>query len=211
MKFCKENLLLYGVTDRAWLAERTLCEVVEQALAGGATMIQLREKNLDTDAFLREARALSALCRRYDVPFLINDNVEIALAVEADGVHIGQKDQNAKEVRARIGNKILGVSAQTVAQAIEAEENGADYLGVGAVFPTSTKGDADAVSTETLRSITEAVSIPVCAIGGIGAANLPQLKGSGIDGVALVSAIFAASDIRVACERLLPQIREVIA
>ena len=168
MKCAKENLLLYAVTDRHWLDGRTLKEVVLESLEGGVTMLQLREKHLDEAHFLEEAKELQALCRSRHVPFLINDNVEIALAMDADGVHVGQSDMAAGDVRKKLGDdKIIGVSAQTVEQALLAEKAGADYLGVGAVFPTSSKDDANEVSYETLKAICSAVSIPVVAIGGI--------------------------------------------
>lgn len=203
MKFDKQNLLLYAVTDRSWLGEKTLFQQVEEALQGGVTMLQLREKDLDEKSFMEEAAAVKELCARYQVPFLIDDNVPLALRCGADGVHVGQSDMEAGEVRARIGpNKILGVSAQTVSQAVLAQEAGADYLGVGAVFSTSTKLDADTVSLETLREICTAVKIPVVAIGGINEANLPKLTGSGISGVAVVSAIFAAPSLGDAARRL---------
>lgn len=166
-------------------------------------MLQLREKDLDEKSFLEEAAAVKALCARYQVPFLIDDNVPLALRCGADGVHVGQSDMEAEEVRRRIGpDKLLGVSAQTVGQAQKAEAAGADYLGVGAVFSTTTKLDADTVSLETLREICTAVKIPVVAIGGINEANLPELSGSGISGVAVVSAIFAAPSPEDAARRL---------
>lgn len=203
MKFDKQNLLLYAVTDRSWLGEKTLFQQVEEALQGGVTMLQLREKDLDEKSFMEEAAAVKELCARYQVPFLIDDNVPLALRCGADGVHVGQSDMEAGEVRARIGpDKILGVSAQTVSQAVLAQEAGADYLGVGAVFSTSTKLDADTVSLETLREICTAVKIPVVAIGGINEANLPELTGSGINGVAVVSAIFDAPSPGDAARRL---------
>ena len=203
MKFDKKDLLLYAVTDRAWVGEQTLCEQVEEAIRGGATFIQLREKELDDAAFLDEALEIQSLCRRYSVPFVINDNVEIARRIHADGVHVGQSDMEAGNVRALLGeDKILGVSAQTVEQALLAEQRGADYLGVGAVFPTGSKADADDVSHETLRAICEAVRIPVVAIGGIGRHNVSALRGSGICGIAVISAIFAASDIEAATAEL---------
>lgn len=196
MKCTKENLLLYAVTDRTWLNGDTLYSQVEKALKGGATFLQLREKSLGEDAFLAEALELKALCHQYQVPFVINDNVDIALAMDADGVHVGQSDMEAGDVRAKLGpDKIIGVSADTVQQAVLAEKHGADYLGVGAVFSTGTKLDAGAVSFETLQEICQAVSIPVIAIGGISQDNLCQLSGSGIVGVAVVSAIFAQNDI----------------
>lgn len=196
MKCDKKDLLLYAVTDRAWLGEQTLYEQVEEALQGGATFIQLREKELDDDSFLKEAMEIQELCRSYHVPFVINDNVEIARKMDADGVHVGQSDMEAGDVRAILGeDKILGVSAQTVEQALLAEQRGADYLGVGAVFHTGSKSDADDVSHETLRNICDAVNIPVVAIGGIGKRNVMELKGSGICGIAVISAIFAQKDI----------------
>ena len=203
MKCDKKDLLLYAVTDRSWLGERTLYEQVEKALKGGATFVQLREKELDEDTFLAEAIEMQELCKRYKVPFVINDNVEIARKMNADGVHVGQSDMEAGDVRALLGeDKILGVSAQTVEQAILAEQRGADYLGVGAVFHTGSKADADDVSYETLKAICEAVSIPVVAIGGIGKHNVLELSGSGICGVAVISAIFAAEDITSATAEL---------
>ena len=194
----KKDLLLYAVTDRSWLGEETLYEQVEKALKGGATFVQLREKELDEEHFLEEAIALKELCHKYHVPFVINDNVTIAKEVDADGVHVGQSDMEADDVR-----KILGVSAQTVEQAVLAEKMGADYLGVGAVFSTSTKKDASAISKERVKAICEAVHIPVIAIGGITADNILTLKGSGICGIAVVSAIFAAKDIEDATGVLL--------
>ena len=196
----KNAMLLYAVTDRAWTKGRTLLEQIEDALEGGVTCIQLREKELDDAAFFDEAIKVKALCQKYKVPFIVNDSVEVAVKAGADGVHVGQDDLPLCEVRKMCGkDMIIGVSAQTVAQALEAEQNGADYLGVGAVFPTSTKKDADAVSLETLKEICSSVSIPVVAIGGISKANMAELKGSGIAGVALVSAIFAAENIKAEC------------
>ena len=194
----KEDLLLYAVTDRSWLNGRTLFEQVEEALEGGATFIQLREKELDAE--------------KYHVPFVINDNVEIAAAMDADGVHVGQSDMEAGDVRAKLGpDKILGVSAQTVEQAILAEKRGADYLGVGAVFPTGSKDDADDVSHETLKAICEAVHIPVIAIGGISSANVLELKGTGICGIAVISAIFAQKDIKESTKNLKKLTLEMIS
>ncbi len=203
MKFDKKDLLLYAVTDRTWLGKQTLYKQVEEAIHGGATFIQLREKELDEDSFLKEAVAIQELCCHYKVPFVVNDNVEIARRIDADGVHVGQSDMEVGNVRAILGeDKILGVSAQTVEQAVLAEQRGADYLGVGAVFHTGSKSDADDVSLETLRNICAAVNIPVIAIGGIGRHNVMELIGSGICGVAVISAIFAAKDIRSATEEL---------
>ena len=198
-----ERLLLYAVTDRHWLGERTLYEVVRDSLDGGVTFLQLREKNLDEDSFYEEAVRLQAMAREYKVPFVINDNVEIAVRMHADGVHVGQDDMEAGNVRALIGpDKILGVSAQTVEQAVLAEQQGADYLGVGAVFPTGSKDDAVDVPFETLKAICEAVTIPVVAIGGITLENTPELAGTGICGIAVISAIYAQKDIREAASAL---------
>lgn len=203
MRCEKETMLLYAVTDRAWTGERTLYQQVERALKGGVTCVQLREKDLPEAEFLAEAREIGALCRSYGVPFIINDNVEIALACGADGVHVGQSDMEAGRVRAAVGqNMMVGVSAQTVEEALAAQRAGADYLGVGAVFATSTKLDAEAVSHQTLKDICAAVDIPVTAIGGINQDNILELSGTGIDGVALVSAIFGAEDIEGRCRAL---------
>ena len=203
MKLTNEMLRLYAVTDRAWLRGRTFLEQVEDALRGGATMVQLREKTLDEDAFLREAIALAKLCHRYGVPLLINDNVEIARRSGADGVHVGQEDMAAEEVRGILGSDmIVGVTAKTVEQALRAQDAGADYLGSGAVFGSSTKLNAKPMTRETLSAITRAVSIPVVAIGGIHSGNILELGGTGIVGVAVVSGIFAAENIEEECRRL---------
>ena len=201
-------MLLYAVTDRAWVGKQSLYEQVESALKGGATCVQLREKELDDVAFLKEAMEISALCKQYGVPFFINDNVEIAIKCHADGIHVGQEDMAAAQVRQRVGDDMMiGVSAHSVEEALEAVRNGADCLGVGAMFSTSTKTDVDVLPKETLRDICAAVDIPVVAIGGIGKSNLSQLAGTGVDGVALVSAIFAADDIEKEC-RLLRRLSE---
>ena len=209
MNVKNESLLLYAVTDRHWLAEgEPLSHAVQQALEGGATLVQIREKNLEEGAFEQEAIELQALCRRYHVPFIVNDNVELALRIGADGIHVGQEDMEAGRVREMLGpDRILGVSAQTVEDALRAEAAGADYLGVGAVFPTGTKTDAVEVPLDTLKAITAAVDIPVVAIGGIGADNITQLSGTGIAGAAVVSAIFAQEDIKKAAANL----RQLIA
>lgn len=201
---CSEKeLLLYAVTDRHWLGEETLYYQVKKALDGGATFVQLREKNLDREVFLAEAKEIQKLCKEYGVPFVVNDEVSIAKDIDADGVHVGQSDMEAMDVRKILGpDKIIGVSAQTVEQAIIAEKHGADYLGVGAVFTTGSKDDADDVSHETLKAICEAVSIPVIAIGGITKDNVAELAGSGICGVAVISAIFGQKDIQKATEEL---------
>lgn len=191
-----KSLLLYAVTDRHWLGDRTLYDVVRESLDGGVTFLQLREKDLDNEHFYEEAVKLQAMAKEYNVPFVVNDNVDIAVKMNADGVHVGQHDMEAGDVRALIGpDKILGVSAQTVEQALLAEKSGADYLGVGAVFPTGSKDDADDVSYDTLKAICEAVSIPVIAIGGITKENTPELAGSGICGIAVISAIYGQPNI----------------
>ncbi|SDJ05266.1 thiamine-phosphate diphosphorylase [Lachnospiraceae bacterium G41] len=211
MKCDKNDLLLYAVTDRHWLDKRSLKEVVKESLDGGVTFVQLREKTLEDDKFLEEAKELKQLCKEYDVPFVINDNVDIAIAMDADGVHVGQSDMEAGNVREKLGpDKIIGVSAQTVEQAVLAEQRGADYLGVGAVFPTGSKDDAVEVSHETLKAICEAVSIPVIAIGGISVNNVSELAGSGIVGIAVISAIYAAEDIKKAAEDLKAETARVV-
>lgn len=203
MKLDKRDLLLYAVTDRHWLNGRTLLEVVRESLDGGVTMLQLREKTLEEGAFLEEARALQALCRERHVPFIVNDNVDIARAMGADGVHVGQSDMEALDVRAKLGpDKIIGVSAHSVEEALLAEKHGADYLGVGAMFPTGSKADVQELPYETLKDICAAVSIPVVAIGGISQENVAKLTGSGICGVAVISAIYAAKNIKSAAEEL---------
>lgn len=210
MKSIKDSMLLYAVTDRSWLNGRTVKEQVEEALKGGATFIQLREKELDYDSFLAEAIELKALCKEYDVPFVINDNVDIAIACDADGVHVGQSDMEAGNVREKLGpGKIIGVSAHNLEEALAAKAHGADYLGVGAVFSTSTKLDADTTSFGVVYDICNIVGIPVVAIGGINENNILELKGTGIDGVAIVSAIFAKPDIKAATENLLSLAKEL--
>ena len=180
MNCTRQQLLLYAVTDRHWLGEKSLYQVVEESLQGGATFIQLREKQLDRPAFLQEAKEIKTLCRRYGVPFVIDDDVDLALEVDADGVHVGQSDMEAGNVREKLGpDKIVGVSARTVEQALLAQQRGADYLGVGAVFPTGSKDDAKLLDHQVLRDICDAVSIPVIAIGGITRENVQELAMSG--------------------------------
>ena len=211
MKCDKRHMLLYAVTDRAWTGKRTLYQQVEAALKGGVTCVQLREKALDETAFLQEARDICALCRRYGVPFIVNDNVDVAVACGADGVHVGQEDMEAGEVRRRVGeDMILGVSVHTVEEARQAIRNGADYLGLGAVFPTGTKTDADVMPGDMIRAICGAVDVPTVAIGGLNRSNILQLSGSGVDGVALVSAIFGAEDIEGVCRELRALAEEMV-
>lgn len=207
----RKSLLLYAVTDRHWTGEKTLYQQTEEALLGGTTFLQIREKELNEADFEKEALELQALCKKYKIPFIVNDNVELAKKIDADGVHVGQEDMNACKVRELLGpDKILGVSAQTVEEAILAEKEGADYLGVGAVFPTGSKSDAIDVSHETLKAICKAVKIPVVAIGGITKDNLCQLKGSGIAGISVISAIFAQKDIKAAAEDLKKRTLEIL-
>lgn len=206
-----EELLLYAVTDRHWLNGATLISQVEAALKGGATFIQLREKSLDDKAFYQEALEIQKLCKEYKVPFVINDNVELAKKIGADGVHVGQSDMEALDVRKVLGDdKIIGVSAQTVEQAELAEKHGADYLGVGAVFPTGSKNDATEVSFETLQKICEHVHIPVIAIGGITRDNVVELSQSGICGIAVISAIFGQTNIEAATADLKKQTKKML-
>lgn len=211
MRLNKEAMILYAITDRSWLGEKSLAEQVEDAIKGGATCIQLREKNLSFDEFLSLAKDVKKITDKYKIPFLINDNVDIAVKVNADGVHIGQGDEAINEARKKLNkNKIIGLSAHTVEEAILAEKNGADYIGVGAVFNTSTKSDAASVDLDTLRDICSSVNIPVVAIGGINEDNIIDLKGSGIDGIAIISAIFAKSDVQKAARLLFDLSREVV-
>lgn len=203
MRFDKKYAILYAVSDRAWIGKQNLYEQVESALKGGATCVQLREKNLDEELFLEEAIKIKSLCKKYGIPFLVNDNVDIAIKCEADGVHVGQEDTAVSKVRKLVGDKmIIGVSVQNINEALESIKNGADYLGVGAMFSTSTKLDANVIPFENLKSICNAVNIPVVAIGGIGKNNIMKLAGSGADGVALVSAIFGAKNIEEECREL---------
>lgn len=189
-------MLLYAITDRTWLREtESLAEVCSHVLDNGATFLQIREKDLKEDDFEREAAELKTLCEKYRVPFVVNDNVQIALDIDADGVHVGQSDIRGRDIRSIIGpDKILGISAGTVEEALEAEKAGADYIGVGAVFGTSTKKDARNLTLEKLKKICTAVQIPAVAIGGINKNNIKELEGSGVDGIAVISAIFGAED-----------------
>ena len=211
MKLEKNSMLLYAVTDRRWLQGASLSEKVEEALSAGITFLQLREKELPYEEFLKEAIALKKLAALYHVPFVVNDDIDIALQSGADGVHVGQSDIKGRDIRRLLGtDKILGISAGTVAEAIAAEAAGADYIGVGAVFPTGTKNDADYVPHDELQRICKSVSIPVVAIGGITEQNIPALKGSGINGVAVVSAIFEKENIKNAVTELLSLSEEMV-
>lgn len=211
MRCDKKTMLLYAVTDRAWIGRQSLYEQVEAALKGGATCVQLREKELADEDFLAEALEIGALCRRYGVPFFVNDNVDVAVRCGADGIHVGQEDMAASQVRRRVGkDMMIGVSVHSVEEALAAVESGADCLGVGAVFATSTKTDVDVLPKEVLRDICAAVDVPVVAIGGISRANISQLAGTGVDGAALVSAIFAADDIESECRLLRTLAEEMV-
>ena len=197
MKFCKDMLLLYAVSDRSWVGNQTLYERIEDALKGGITCLQLREKNLSFDEFVKEAIIVKEICRRYNVPLIINDNAEVARKSGADGVHVGIEDAPIRELRRKFpDNFIIGATAKTVKQAMDAEKAGADYIGVGAVFPSPTKKNAIRITSEQLKEICSKVSIPAVAIGGINLDNMSELTGGGMDGIAVVSAIFASEDIQ---------------
>ena len=212
MKFSIEMLLLYAVTDRKWTGEKNLYRQVEEALKGGATLIQLREKNMPQEEFLKEAREMAALCHRYGTALIINDNVEVALKSGADGVHVGMEDLPVKEIRKQVpGDFIIGATAKTTEQAQRAEKEGADYLGVGAVFPSPTKKNAIRITTEELKKICSSVRIPAVAIGGITSENAGTLVGGGMAGMALVSAVFGASDIERETAGLKKKIQEVVS
>ena len=207
----RSSLVLYAVTDRHWTGEKTLLQQTEEAICGGTTLVQIREKDLNDSEFEKEALELQSLCKKYSVPFIVNDNVCLAEKIDADGVHVGQDDMNVREVRKILGEgKIIGVSAQNVEEAVSAERDGADYLGVGAVFPTGSKADAIEVPLETLKAICSAVKIPVVAIGGISKDNLTDLKGSGIAGISVISAIFAQKNIKEAAEELKKRTLEML-
>ncbi|MBR6923725.1 MAG: thiamine phosphate synthase [Oscillospiraceae bacterium] len=204
MNDIRKMMKLYAVTDRAWTGKQTLFEQAEAAMRGGITCLQLREKNMDKDEFLKEALEMKELCRNYNVPLIINDDPYIAVKSGADGVHIGQKDMSLKEAREITGNgMIIGVTAALPELAVKAEKEGADYIGSGAVFGSSTKADAKPLSHDVLREITASVKIPVVAIGGITRDNMAKLAGTGIAGAALVSAIFSADDIEAECRYLM--------
>ncbi len=210
MEFHRDMLLLYAVTDRSWTGRQTLYDQIQAALEGGVTMVQLREKRLSTQALVEEAVEIKELCHRYHVPLIINDNVEAAVASGADGVHVGITDTPVAEIRKRAGGSfIIGATAKTVAQAIAAEQAGADYLGVGAVFPSPTKQNAIRITLEQLKQICSAVSIPAVAIGGIGRENVAALAGGGMAGIAVVSAIFAEKNIQNAAAELKEMVRKV--
>lgn len=212
MRLKKEDLLLYAVTDRSWNKGLSLYEQVERAIRGGVTLVQLREKELSEDLFVSEAVKIRELCHRYNVPFIINDNLDVALKCKADGIHVGQEDMPVRQIRKIAGDDfIIGTTAKTVEQAQKAETDGADYLGVGAVFPSPTKSNAIRITKEMLCRISESVDIPIVAIGGITAENMHEIAHTGISGVAFVSAIFAADDIEAAAANLNRMVSEYIS
>ena len=212
MNDIRKMMKLYAVTDRAWTGKQTLFEQAEAAMRGGITCLQLREKNMDKDEFLKEALEMKDLCRSYNVPLIINDDPYIAVKSGADGVHIGQKDMSLKEAREITGNgMIIGVTAALPELAVKAEKEGADYIGSGAVFGSTTKADAKPLSHDVLREITASVKIPVVAIGGITRDNMAKLAGTGIAGAALVSAIFSADDIEAECRYLMTLSEQIVS
>ena len=211
MRITDDELLLYAVTDSRWSGDKTLLQQIEETLKGGVTLVQLREKDLSEEEFLEEAKKAVKLCHSYGVKLIINDSIYVALKSGADGVHVGQSDMPAREVRKIAGDKlIIGTSAKTVADAKRAQDEGADYLGVGACFGTSTKGDAKKIDLNILNELSSAVDIPIVGIGGITKENMGELKGRGIKGVALVSAIFAAEDITKECGELKKLVKELV-
>ena len=211
MRLEKDRLLLYAVTDRSWTGQQSLYEQIEEALKGGVTMVQLREKQLSEDELVAEAIQIKELCHRYEVPLIINDNVDAALKSGADGVHVGIEDAPVSEIRRRAGDDfIIGATAKTTEQAKAAEAAGADYLGVGAVFPSPTKKNAIRITPQDLREICGSVAIPAVAIGGITEDNVSQIKGGGMAGVAVVSAIFAAQDIQKAAAELKRKVKAMV-
>lgn len=211
MSFCKEELLLYAITDRAWVGRQTLLQQIEDGLKGGVTILQLREKQLNQEAFIQEAVKVREICHRWGVKLIINDNVEVALRSGADGVHVGMEDAPVAEIRRRAGKDfVIGATAKTVEQAKLAEKSGADYLGVGAVFPSPTKKSALRITAAQLHEICTSVSIPAVAIGGITAENIMQLEGGGMEGIAVVSAVFGAEDICAAAASLKEKAKQVV-
>ncbi|TQS83985.1 thiamine phosphate synthase [Candidatus Methanomassiliicoccus intestinalis] len=211
MKFTKESLKLYVITDRSWIGNRSMPEEVEKTLKSGATCLQIREKNISYDEYVSKSIELRKICNKYNVPFIVNDNIEVALASGADGVHVGQKDILNKNVRSIIGSdKILGISANSIELAIAAEKAGADYIGVGSIQLSPTKGESKILSTEYVNEICNSVSIPVVAIGGINEQNILRLKGIGIAGVAVISAVFGKEDVAEATYKLRKLVDEYI-
>lgn len=211
MKVMPKDMLMYVITDRKWLGGRNLAEEVEKSIKGGATFIQVREKDISHNEFLKVAREVKQVTDKYNIPLVINDNIEIAVEIGADGVHIGQEDEDINEVRKKLGNnKIIGLSVQTKEQAILGEKMGADYLGVGSMFKTNTKSDAKCIELETLRDIKNAVEIPIVTIGGIDKENILKMKGYGADGISVISAIFSKKDPYLATKELKELAKEIV-
>ena len=211
MKLQKENLLLYAITDRDCIGDRDFYREIENALAGGVTILQLREKNSDTESLIAEAAKVKEICKKYNVPLIINDDVEAAIKSGADGVHVGAKDMAVAEIRKKAGaDFIIGATAKTVEQAKTAEARGADYLGVGAVFPSPTKRNAVRITAEQLKEISSAVSIPVVAIGGLTYNNIDIIENSGVSGAAVISAVFGVQDVKTAAEKLKEKLRNLL-
>lgn len=212
MKFTEDKLLLYAVTDRSYIGKLSLYQQLEQALAGGVSLVQLREKELELDALIEEAREIRRLCHRYSVPLIINDNAQAAVKAGADGVHVGQSDESVASIRQNLGSDfIIGATAKTVEQAKRAEAEGASYLGVGAVFPSPTKTNAVRITRDELRDITASVNIPCVAIGGITLDNIDYLNGCGVSGVAVISSLFGAQDIELAARKLKESAKEIVS
>lgn len=211
IKFSRTDLRFYAVTDHTHLKDRSLLDCVQAAISGGVSCVQLREKNIDSALFLKRAFALKQLCTSFHIPLIINDNVDVARLVSASGIHIGQNDLPAAHVRKLIGDTmILGVSVHNLEEALQAQSDGADYVGVGAIFPTSTKHDAHIISMEMLTEICQTLTIPVVAIGGINSKNISQLDKSGVSGIALSSALFSQQDIKKKCQELFLKIEHII-
>lgn len=211
MKLSKDDLLLYAITDRGNLDKKVFFEKIEEALQGGVTILQLREKELDEDSFINEAIEVKNICRKHGVPLIINDNVNVALKSGADGVHVGVEDMPIDEIRRTVPDSfIIGATCKTVEQAQSAERLGADYMGVGAVFPSPTKKNAVRITREQLKEICASVSIPAVAIGGISLENVDELKGGGMSGIAVVSAVFSADDIQKAASLLKEKAKSLI-
>lgn len=211
MKLDKNVLTLYAVTNFNFSDnEISITDKITQIINGGVTCVQLREKNLPYEKFLKRALLIRKICKKRNITFIVNDNIKIAIESDADGIHIGQDDLNILEARKLIGNKILGISVQTPDQAIEAEKFGADYLGVGAIFSTKTKKDASIISVSTLKKISHDVSIPVVAIGGLNLTNIEKLKNSRMSGIAVSSAIFSSNDIENKTKDLLNLSKKIV-
>lgn len=211
LRLDKRQLTLYAITNRNWLNNSTMENDVEKALRAGVTILQIREKNITEEEYIERTQSLKKITEKFNVPLIVNDNIEVAIKSGADGVHLGQDDINSLSIRERIGEKmILGVSAHNVEEAKKAEEMGANYLGVGAVFSTSTKNDAENIPFGTLKEICDTVSIPVVAIGGITKENIKGLIGSGISGISVISAIFAEKDIEKATKEIKEEINKIL-